>query len=87
MEIKGTIEQWAIRPLSGGGVCATGILRGVEWRTTRVARATRHGGVSHVVTETGSVYALGAEAVGIWGMQLQMARPSEYANLQKTGVL
>lgn len=82
-EIK--MSNWKIVPIHGGGVALLGEVDGKQKQTTNIVK----GQPGKVMTESGTVYTVAHSdaVVGMWGMQLQIKRPTEFANLQKFGVL
>lgn len=82
-EIK--MSKWKIVPIHGGGVALLGEVDGKQKQTTNIVK----GKPGKVMTESGTVYTVAhSDAVGgMWHMQLQIKRPTEFANLQKSGVL
>lgn len=78
-----TIQDWKIVSVHGGGVCLFGKVDNIERQTTNIVSAQS----DSIKTKSGTVYVLGKKLVGTWEIQLNMKRPSEYANLQKHGLV
>lgn len=83
------INNWHLHPVRGGGICLVGQVAGRgELQTTEVVQATvLHNGTRLLKTETGSVYKLGTEKLGMWVVALESRRPEKVANLRKAGIL
>lgn len=82
------INNWHLHPVSGGGICLVGDVVGRgEIQTTEVVQAAIQNGARLLKTETGSVYKLGAEKLGLWVVALESRRPEKVANLRKAGIL
>ena len=76
------LKNWKISAVKGGGVC----VKHAGGQTSNL-KQLQVGGL--VMTENKTVYLLKPEEMhpGMWAMGLSMRRPSEFANLQKYGIL
>jgi hypothetical protein len=80
-----TLLNWKIVPVSGGTVCALGMLDGTLWKTSELVKCKP----GMVLTSSGTVYLLPAEAAeaSMWRLALQLKRPTNYRNLVNNGVI
>ena len=85
---KAVIDDWVFQPVKDAGVCLKGRLPdGTEWITTEVKKLHREGDRRFVVTESGTIYELGAMKASIWAIVLQMRRPEIYDELKAAGFI
>lgn len=77
------IRDWKIVPVTGGEICLVGMVAEIL-TTTTVIVGIRKG---QMKTESGTIYNLQARNPGMWELQLEMKRPSKYANLRQAGII